>query len=559
MLTKKYNYKRYLYWGLLLIICSTMCINGAFAKPAKVLILPFTIHAEKDLSYLQKGISDMLSSRLSVDQKLVLMDGKTIARSAVKGGESINQSQAVKLGKKHGADYVLFGSVTVFFNTISTDAHFINISKNAPAVVFSRSGAKHEDLITHINLFAGQINSRVFGRKDQAIAQADTAAPGTAPETDSRRRHPDKLVKSGPGLKGTGSPFYQPDSYIREDQNLWRKRFKYQIISMAVGDIDADNRKETVLIDRNSIYIYRLEGQSIQKVTQLEYKGRHNQIHVGLADINKNGRAEIFVTSVDNSDSTLMSYVLEYEGKELKRTVKNLKWYLRVLNHPEYGEILLGQKRNPERTFVPGIHLLTWKDGEYQSEDRMPLPRHLNLYGFTFGDKLDLERSATIAYNKGDYLTILDPSGKKIWKRSEDSGGSDIFIKYKDRDLGNNEKGHFYLPLPVEMADVDGDNRFEVITIRNKRKMYSVFDRTRSFKHGSVEILEWNGHGLFPKLLTQKYSEYLSDCAVVDLDNDGEQELAFTAVAETDSMMANAKSFLYVIELQKTLAENKNK
>ena len=56
---------------------------------------------------------------------------------------------------------------------------------------------------------------------------------------------------------------------------------------------------------------------------------------------------------------------------------------------------------------------------------------------------------------------------------------------------------------------------------------------------------------------TQKYAKLITDLAVVDLDNDGTLELAFTSVVETDGIIDRAKSFLYTIDLQNDLAKNK--
>ena len=47
-----------------LLVTATLFIGYAHAaQPAKVAIIPFTINADRDLSFLQKGIADMLGSR----------------------------------------------------------------------------------------------------------------------------------------------------------------------------------------------------------------------------------------------------------------------------------------------------------------------------------------------------------------------------------------------------------------------------------------------------------------------------------------------------------------
>ncbi|MBU2622534.1 MAG: hypothetical protein KKD92_09480, partial [Proteobacteria bacterium] len=49
--------------------------NTAFSadKISKVLILPFNIHSEKDLSFLQRGIGEMLSTRIAFENKVMIV------------------------------------------------------------------------------------------------------------------------------------------------------------------------------------------------------------------------------------------------------------------------------------------------------------------------------------------------------------------------------------------------------------------------------------------------------------------------------------------------------
>ncbi len=558
------NFTCHKIFNIFIILCFTI-LSGvsfgsstAYAKQSKVLILPFQIHSDKDLSYLQMGIMDMLSTRLTVDEKVALVAPQFEFDSTSGKTDAPDQKSMIALGQKSDADYVLYGSLTVFLNSISTNAHFLDVQAEKSAVVFSRSGASHEDLISHISQLANQINSQVFARNTGSFQPQEQA--GVKEKNDNPSRlHPDKLIGSQTGLNSIGSPLYQPNSGVNGEQNMWRRRFKYEIIGIAVGDINNNGQNETILISKNTVNVYRVVNQQIQKVAQWKNKGRHQYIHVDVADINKNGKAEIFVTSVDSSDAALISFVLEYDGKNLKEIQDHMTWYFRTIVHPGLGTILLGQKRDSESIFSPGIYLLSWRDENYKPEERMPLSKKINIYGFAFGDPLDIGDNIAVSYTKGDFLTIRDTSGKKLWTNSENSGGSDNYIKYSNGAPGPWEKEilHYYLPLPIYVMDIDNDNQYEVITIRNEQKMFSIFDRVRSFKHGAVEILAWNGHGLFPKLQTRKYPKLISDLAIVDLDNDGNLELVFSAIAENDAIISSDQSFLYTINIQSSLAKNK--
>jgi len=61
-----------LFKNIILILAVVLLLSGAntaFAadKISKILILPFNIHSEKDLTFLQKGIGEMLSTRLAFE------------------------------------------------------------------------------------------------------------------------------------------------------------------------------------------------------------------------------------------------------------------------------------------------------------------------------------------------------------------------------------------------------------------------------------------------------------------------------------------------------------
>ena len=88
--------------------------SSAFAAPVRVAILPFDLHAEKDLAFLQEGIWDMLGSRLAWQDNVdVINKSETKAvLASVEGFEG--ESRALLVGGKLQADYVLFGSLTVF-------------------------------------------------------------------------------------------------------------------------------------------------------------------------------------------------------------------------------------------------------------------------------------------------------------------------------------------------------------------------------------------------------------------------------------------------------------
>ncbi|MGD8649077.1 MAG: hypothetical protein PVJ77_21235, partial [Desulfobacterales bacterium] len=119
----------------------------AAAEPVKVLILPFTINSDKDLSFLRQGVADMLSSRLALKDQIVVIDKTDPALGRETIPEEITADTALALGERTQSNYVLFGSLTVFGTTISTDARFFDVRQKQPVLTFSELGNTQGEVI----------------------------------------------------------------------------------------------------------------------------------------------------------------------------------------------------------------------------------------------------------------------------------------------------------------------------------------------------------------------------------------------------------------------------
>ena len=98
------------------------------AEPERVALLPFKINAEKDLTFLQNGIFDMLSSRLADPGKVVVLSRAEIDTALAGTIGPQDEATARKLGQTLSANYVLFGSLTMFGDSLSIDAKMTDVS-----------------------------------------------------------------------------------------------------------------------------------------------------------------------------------------------------------------------------------------------------------------------------------------------------------------------------------------------------------------------------------------------------------------------------------------------
>ena len=534
------------------------CAREACAEPAsKVLVLPFNIHSDKDLTFLKNGIQDMLSTRLTKPGKLQPISKETALKS-VQGISGINEKTAVSLGEKLGADYVVYGSLTVFGDSISTDARLLDTAQKKILLSFNESGKESGDVISHIDRFAGKVDETLFAG---AAPAASAAAPKT-PEEQSRM-HPESLW--------TGK-------VDAEDQRLasgetgqsalgtaWKSRnFKMAIEGLDIGDVDGDGKNEVVFMTETSIFVYRYMNDRFVKVTEIESGLNSEHLGIDVADINGNGIGEIFVTNLHKEQQSLMSYVLEWDGSQFKKIVENAKWYFRVIDHPQRGKLLVGQQRDFKRPFMPGITEMSYNGVEYVPlmSGELPLPRWVNVFGFSTGDVTNSGQEMTVAYSERNYLRVLTPDNEKEWESEDAYMAGGLFLEYPDEaaaSIGNyREQIRYYLPQRILISDVDKDGKNEVLVCRNKDAADGLFAKLRLFKAGQIECLAWDQFGLYPKWKTRNISGHISDYTLGDIDNDGKPELVFAIIKKASSVMGDARSFIASQDIIPAQAKTKN-
>lgn len=533
---KFYNYySRILFISILII---TLFSSGILLADeiARVLIIPFHIHSDEDLSFLRQGIENMLQTRLAQKDRIIVIDPEKIKHAIQQKNISkpIDDDTAISFSNEFSADYVLTGSLTIFGDNVSTDAKCIDVKTREPVVVYHKLGQNRGDAISHINQFASKINATVF-KKDAPLSSIpepeETTVQPIAPPKLKEDKHPETFWKS--------------------------PTINTQIKSMAIGDVDGDGSNEAVFASNNIIYIYRYTSGRFEIVREIKEKHYDTIIGVDVADINKNGKAEIFVTNIRKKSNRLISYVLEFNTDEIKTLVKDEPWYYRVLNLPGRGKVLMGQKRGAGggNLFKAGIFELKWQNGKYEPSDSQPLPKKMNVFSFTYMDVLNNGQEMVIAFTKSDRIMILDKNGNESWTSSERYGGSSTYLEftsdiYSEKDDGDGME-HYYLPQRIQVADLDKDGQNNMILVSNDELSGRLFSRTRSYKKGYIACYTWDTVGLKEKWKTREISGYISDYTVSDLNNDGRNELVFSIVEKRDGLTGKKKSFIIARNLSK--------
>ncbi len=562
MKTKCYTTCRIFFIALIFYVFAFGTPLWAFAKPVQVAVVPFKVNAEKDLSFLRDGIVDMLSSRLSWADKVTVVNRQKTQKALETVTGPLNEVKAREVGTKLGADFVLFGSLTVIGNSTSIDAKMVDVSGEKQTLSFFNQSQGMDQVIPSINLFASDINEKEFGRvmpsqKAPASTQAQQAGTLQDQSPSDTRAHPDKLIVGGfaggdpqeTQKAAPGSAFIATQMAQSQSAQFWKSRnIKNRVVGVALGDIDKDGKIETVMITDHSVETYRFDNNRFRKIKTIAERSHDYLIGVDVADINGNGYPEIFVTALNPSREFVRSFVLEFDGQAYMEIVKKSDLYFRVVNAPKRGRILLGQKQGINSPFDDKIYELAWLNSEYDVAEPVMPPRRANVLGLAPGDALNDGTEVAVVFDKLDYLRIYDAKGGEIWKDGEHSGGTPRYFQLPN--LGSKDtENHAYYPMRILIQDINNDGKNDVITAKNYR--LSEILSVRIFQNGEMEIRSWDGVGLAVLWRTRKLSGHISDFAIGDFDNDGKDELVATLVIKTGSVaMTTPKSALIAYELQ---------
>jgi hypothetical protein len=470
----------------------------------------------------------------------------------------LNPAEAANLGQQAGADYVVFGSLTVILDNLSTDIRLVEVKTGKSPVNFSRTGDKLGEVINHVDLFAAQVNETLFGEKRATAAAPPSSAPQPGAAVEEPRQQTTEVIKPIPGPTGViVTPAEQ--GTLGAAESIWRsKRFNVELVGLDVGDVDGDGALEMVFISTQKVFVFRLTAEGrFRTLAEIERKGFNQQIHVDVADINGNGTAEIFVSNINSKSGPPSSMVLEWNGSEFAPIAEKEPWYYRVIKTGGPPG-LYAQGRTIDEVFLPGIFEMQWIGGRYEPGQKLPLPSTTNIYAFAHGDAMNNGLKTFVAFKNDNRLAVFDENGRELWQGDQNFGGNGTYFEYVpsymtgDREVKTPE--HYYLPCPVTIADLNRDGLNEIITVKNEEGLYGAFARLKTYKNGVITSLAWDGGGLQKQWQTREFTKFITDCVVADTNNDGAAEIAFTVVSQTGHTFQTAQSYLTSIDIQRELA-----
>jgi len=528
-----------------------------------IAVIPFSVHSSENIDYVKQGVWDMLSSRISVPDKIEVIS-KDVTLDALKatGTKELTLTDVYSLGKKMNVDYVVWGSITKIGNSLSIDGKLVDIAAYKSTVsVFSQSQGMDE-VIPKINDFAQRIDQHILGIAPSSFVSTPTfaqspSAPGKSPQPS---RESEIISGMRTSKKGTLTSFINTD-FINAHEPIIRKDFwmsqkvATEFKGMDIGDVNNDGSNEVVIVDSRNVMVYKKKDRLLELIQNIPGQPGDNYLSVDVAEINNNGLKQIIVTNLPAN--SLESLIIEFRNGSFVPIATKLPWFLRVIETSS-GPILLGQRRGFDTPFNTPIYQIVWEDGQYKEGKKMKIPLGLSVYGLAM-DSLTVGGSEKIiAIDQSDYLNVYSQTDKPLvqihtfggsndllWRSDEAYGGSNNSIDTQalyGTSSSNQDRldKNTYINPRILTYSMSQDGKKGIIIVKNISVAARLFRNVKAFSSSELYDFEWDGLGLLENWKTRKINGYVADYHYKDIDNDGQKEIVLALVLASGQFVTNS-------------------
>jgi TolB-like protein len=493
------------------------------AGPKRVVILPFTANSQEDISFVVKGVRDMLASRLPWQDKVTVVEPDLVAPLLKKIKPPYNEAKARQIGKDLSAQVVVFGSITKLGKSVSVDARVVRVDQPGPALTAFVHAKDLDAVIPQINSFAQRINAEIFKRPDaiaaqnRAAGQAQRAAVGGSSALDNLP----------PNMSPLNPLFLKQLSGVESDR-YWRSpRMKGVIQSVAVADIDNDGKNELLVLFPNRLRFYRLGGDTFRLMYEFKNGPRGTYLFVDCADIDGDGRPEIYVTN--RLFESVDSFIMEWTDNGPRIREKGVPYYFRVQQNPlGKGHWLFGQKSAIDSPFWGEIYKMGYKGGKIAPGREMKLPDTAWLYNFVLADLNKSGRLFTVLIGPTMHMRVYNDKNQQLWISGDTYNASSKFLRYMALQGTDYDDSWWYLLSRLYLTDLNKDGRHEILCLRVQGRMGMVMERTRMIYQGTIFGMSWNGLSMVEDWRTPRISGDVTDYVIGDVGNVGRPALVLS-------------------------------
>ena len=502
----EWPYKAFLLLFVVLLFgAPRLCPAEENAALAVVGVLPVRIEAGLPQASLADGLRNMLISRLAQQDSLQLLPAAQLQKAVTELGGRSSDNMA-DLFARSGVEYLLAGR-------LQTDPAvgwrleidlFRSFSPEKSVQTFSVNGAVEQEIMPAIDRLVFELGQYIQSR-EQVVKEDDASSPAKEDLAFFRTAHPERSNLDILSLAGVFS--------VENPAMVTAMGFALE--AMDVGDVIGDGRDELVLAGGSRLELRRAGEQPPAVLAEIAVPEGLNMHAVSLADLNQDGRCELYVSGQDGARPS--SFILEWDGVELVFRQQDLPWYIRALDWPGRGAVLVGQRFSESGDRE--IFYLRRQDGVWVAGEKVNLLGKSNLFDFVFAD-LDGDGShERIMLDQENGLRVYGANGRPLWRSETAFGMSHRAIngpRKKDELIPLFAEVHQQIAIPprIVVADFDADGADDIVINESRGGFSLVLDGGKKLPDGIVYGLTWDGKKLRRVWRTGKIKGAVVDCQV---------------------------------------------
>lgn len=361
---------------------------------------------------------------------------------------------------------------------------FVSVEKPLPVMInFSsldkKNGAEAKFAILKSGLFAESDNSSYsFGcllNKEDSKAACSFSYGGVRISSANIVLDLPKITTASNTVKITGGR--------GEAVHLFSFPTERIMVSIAAGRVFSDVGIAAVLTDGDAVYIYSLENNSLKEAAVID-KDFTNIVNVETADLNGNGRDEIFISNVSKKGE-VSSAVYEYNGTAFIPLKTGVKFLFRSFFTG--GKKTLTCQAFTEGDFTGLIYSYGYSDGVYEEKEAFDRSFGAKLYGFAYGDLLNRGGETFSFNNTGNFTVTFSDGMRSVF--GKDFGYTPHKLLYSKTLLTDTEKGNDGALINIFDTKVYGFPIYQRIIELNGQagKFFMISNEAKRRRDGSVD------------------------------------------------------------------------
>ncbi len=406
--------------ALLMLIILAFLRGQALAEKKKIAILPFETYSSEDITQLKKGIFSMLRTRLIEKGGFDVLEGGKVEEVVGASGKlEWDEKVAREVGKRLGADFVIWGSITRFGRAISIDINLSSTGTEEIKRAFSEQARGEEGALDIVSSLAERIVSSIAGKEPPPFQSR--SQPSAQPFTKAEKKESSfrKVIEPFEGEISTSYPL-ERNAYF-----------------LCMVDIDGDRREEIILAEEKGVSVYTPSGRRLIPTYTYPFPDKElKPIALTCADENGNGLPEIYLSAgkevvyMDRKDTLVYSYILEIREGKLYLAAKDLPFYIRAMDGENGKALLIGQEKGDWEPYQGNIFTLKWMDGRLKREKLPSLKNMARLYGFLLHPD---ENDLVILMDEEGTVAVFELSTERMISRYEGNLGKYDRLTYQQK------------------------------------------------------------------------------------------------------------------------------